>query len=243
MRFAVAQVSSWWGSTFNNVVWIFVGALLTLLIEWLVRGGIAKIRGRLSQWWDGPAQGPFDDPLILVRPRDGDSDYQLINAGQRTYHEFRLSRASDDSDHSDFVGFSPYGNGVSTIMVIDTFRVNATIRIPQSWPTAEAAPLRWSARYDADTRLRRLADKIKGRRRDTFGTVDSSRAVDADKPLQHQLVRDVRSLFGLAAGYPKEPAPEVEAAVMAISDEHARQILRNSRQRTYENPVPGVTLH
>ncbi|WP_426623827.1 hypothetical protein ACPPVW_14655 [Leifsonia sp. McL0607] len=222
----------------DNLLWIAIGAILTLLIEWLIRGGIRLLGARFRRWWDGPAAGPFDDVLVLIRPREGGSHFYFMNAGSRVYRNMILRATYND--HSKFFGYSPYADGVTTIEQLKILRPGASIPIARLYLKEGELSMSWHATYDADSFARRLVDQIRRRKRETFGILELARAVGPSEPLQQYILQDVRGLFGLAPGYPNEPAPEIEAAILAISDEEARKVLRS--KRTYDNPAPGVAI-
>lgn len=224
----------------DNIVWIVIGAVLTLLVEWVVRGGVSAIGARFMKWWAGPASGPFDDVLVLVRPGkdQSESHYRILNAGTRTYRNMTISASHED--HSGLVGFSPYADGLASIAERDVLRPDATILIPRSYLDDQRVSLRWRATFDESCWARTLIDRVMRKRRETFGTLNLQHAVGPMKPLQNQILLDVRRMFGLAPGYPKTPDAAVEAALLAVSDEQASRILRS--KRTYDDPAPGVML-
>lgn len=227
-------------SILENIIWLFVGIFVTLFVEWVVRDGISRVKRAFLKWREGPPLGPFDDTMILIKPSGDGATFTLLNGGTRTYRNVVI-RNQSAANREDFVGFSPYADQqYEPIAQRGKFSPDQSITIDPSRAGAPTWTLNWSATYDAPSWARRVVDRVTNHKRPTWGIIGSSDAVPHDRPLQEYLLKSVRGLFGLAAEYPKTPAPEVEARILALTDEEASRVLKS--ERTFADPMPGVSL-
>ena len=221
----------------NNLIWLVVGAVIAIIVEAIIRLGWDRlVRDPVARGWKRLFEFDYsDDPYVhaLVFSRAPvEKTITVENCGRATYQEFFLMFGVADPN-----AVSPYS---------PSLKLHASSIVPGerlTWPWAEAgvdgrffeAPTidlgtRWAARMVPLKVLPRLL----GRSHDAWGYVANEAFYDSNS-LQRYLLNEIQFLHEIAHSHVPD---SVSTAILGLSDDRARQILRT--KRSYSDPLPGL---
>ncbi|MBT2516272.1 hypothetical protein J7E29_02385 [Streptomyces sp. ISL-90] len=219
----------------EQLFWIAVGAVLTLVIEWAIKGGMEKAKKTYTAWRDETDAWDHYDTVLVTSIDFSTRTLRIENAGVRDFIALTLT----DAPFRQATGHT-YHRPSSHSVTMKPFKRGQTRDIPWSELGLDQAELRaanpqdfrlkYSGRYAPNGWLRRILVKP----RETWGHIRYSELLTT-KPRQEYLVSQIEGLYSTAsAGKPPEG---LISSILGLSDEEAAEIL--TTKRDYRDPLAG----